>query len=49
MFTPKAISKQKYVKKTQEREKGDVVTVQLAVASIRTGKIRTQLAPTLPW
>jgi len=30
MFTPKANSKQKYVKKMQERETGDVVTVQLA-------------------
>ena len=30
MFIPKANSKQKHVKKTQERETGDVVTVQLA-------------------
>jgi len=30
MFTPKANSKQKHVKKTQERETGDAVTVQLA-------------------
>ena len=30
MFTPKANSKQKWVKKTQEREIDDVVTVQLA-------------------
>ena len=27
MFTPKVSSKQKWVKKTQERETGDVVTV----------------------
>jgi len=30
MFAPKASSKQKRVKKTQEHETGDVVTVQLA-------------------
>ena len=30
MFIPKANSKQKHVKKTQERETGDVITVQLA-------------------
>jgi len=30
MFTPKANSKQKQVKKMQEREIGDVVTMQLA-------------------
>ncbi|KEH16145.1 hypothetical protein MTR_0306s0020 [Medicago truncatula] len=30
MFTPKANSKQKRVKKTQERETGDAVKVQLA-------------------
>jgi len=30
MFTPKANSKQKCVKKTQERKTGDDVTVQLA-------------------
>ncbi|AES75907.2 hypothetical protein MTR_6g061730 [Medicago truncatula] len=30
MFTPKANSKQKRVKKTQEREIGDAVKVQLA-------------------
>jgi len=30
MFTLKANSKQKYVKKTPERETGDVVTMQLA-------------------
>jgi len=33
MFTLKANSKQKCVKKTQERETRDVVTVQLAPAS----------------
>jgi len=35
MFTPKANSKQKRVKKTQEHEKGYVVTKLLAVASWR--------------
>jgi len=30
MFTPKANSKEKQAKKTQERETGDAVTVQLA-------------------
>jgi len=30
MFTPKINSKQKYVKKTQERETGDAVREQLA-------------------
>jgi len=33
MFTPKTKSKQKYVKKIQERETGDVVREQLAPAS----------------
>jgi hypothetical protein len=36
MFTPKANSKQKRGKKTQERETGDAATVQLAVASKST-------------
>jgi len=35
MFTPKANSKQKFVKKTQEHEKGYAATRLLAVASWR--------------
>ena len=55
MFTPKANSKQKCVKKTQERETRNAVTVQLATSSPRElHQIATQnsgfpLGKTLPF
>jgi hypothetical protein len=44
MFTPKANSKQRRLKKTQEHETGDAVTVQLAPAS-ESWRVNTQGAP----
>jgi hypothetical protein len=40
MFTPKANSKQKRMKKTQERETGNAATVQLAPTSKSTREAR---------